>query len=1496
MKQLAKRSLALLMALVMCIALLPVVHTHADAATVDYVTDGNIIYNWGKRGATATFLSPKAEEFYTETTYDELAVYPGSSTLSSVPSSALYNALQDLMESNHTHITEYDETRPLYKYTDCENNGNPNTISSFYSGKAIGPAWDSGATWNREHTWPNSKSTSGSKGETARENDIMMLRPTASTENSSRNNKAYGKSSGYFNPNEFTKGNYELRGDVARIVLYVYVRWGGDSTYADGALNFMWGTDGVIESKDVLLEWMAADPVDTWELGRNDSVESITGTRNVFVDYPELAFLLFGAQIPANMVTPSGEATGAGDGHTHSFTSAVTSPASCTEPGTRTYTCTCGASYPETIPATGHSYANGSCTVCGEPEPSMDSNAWVKTELSQITSSDTIAITMTKGSDTWALYNANGTGSAPTAIVVTVSGNTMTAPDNDTISWNITSEASGLIIYKAGSTTSWLYTTGTNNGTRVGNNADKYWVVDSATGYLKHPGTGRYLGVYPTNPDWRAYTNTTGNTVGQTLSFWKLGGGSTPSCEHSWNPATCQAPETCSKCGETRGSVGDHSYVGGVCTVCGEAEPSVGGNTWTKIELNQIVPTDTIAITMTKGSNTWALYNAYGTGNAPKAVVVTVEGTTMTCEDAEVISWNITSDASGLIIYKAGSTTQWLYSTNSNNGVRVGNNADKYWVVDSSSGYLKNTSYNRFMGVYNAQDWRTYTSVHANIAGQTLSFWKLGGGSEETPCEHDWSDATCTAPKTCSICGETEGEALGHSWNNATCTEPKTCSVCGETEGEALGHNYENGSCTVCGAADPNAPAEVKKYYIATKRSSGNYFYMTSNLGTASTKRYQAVDSGLTTLPESITTPKADHVFILEKNEDGTYYIYADGMTNGYLGWSSGNSGALVAKGSAKKLTMTRNNDGSATFSFMNGTEGRYLSLNNQAGNNYFAFYKTGQINKLYLIPVVEGEETPCEHDWTPATCTAPKTCSICGETEGEALGHSWNNATCTTPKTCSVCGETEGEALGHNYENGSCTVCGAADPNAPAEVKKYYIATKRSSGNYFYMTSNLGTASTKRYQAVDSGLTTLPESITTPKADHVFILEKNEDGTYYIYADGMTNGYLGWSSGNSGALVAKGSAKKLTMTRNNDGSATFSFMNGTEGRYLSLNNQAGNNYFAFYKTGQINKLYLIPVVEGAETPCEHDWTPATCTDPATCSKCGETEGEALGHSWNNATCTEPKTCSVCGKTEGEALGHNHISSVTVPPTCTGSGCRVYVCTACGDSYSEIIPATGHNYVGGVCTVCSAFLFMPPQSSITGGTQGGSTGCTGGDGCPLHKFTDVTPGAWYHDGMEYCVNAGLISGLPGNKLAPGGLADRAQIVTMLWRLAGKPVVVADVQYDDMAADSWYTLAVRWATATGITGGYGNGTFGTADSVTREQLVTMLYRMAGSPSVSGSHAARFPDADEVSTWAEDAMNWAISVGVIGGTDSGELNPGGTATRAEVATILMRFAKL
>ena len=259
--------------------------------------------------------------------------------------------------------------------------------------------------------------------------------------------------------------------------------------------------------------------------------------------------------------------------------------------------------------------------------------------------------------------------------------------------------------------------------------------------------------------------------------------------------------------------------------------------------------------------------------------------------------------------------------------------------------------------------------------------------------------------------------------------------------------------------------------------------------------------------------------------------------------------------------------------------------------------------------------------DWvvtTAPTCTAEgektSTCTNCGATVTEAvavLDHNYGEgtvttaATCTTTGvmtyTCSACGNTTTEAipaLGHDYSEGVCTVCGEAEPENTSA--RYYIAANRSD-TYFYMTRDLGTASKSRYQAVDSGLSVLPESITEPEDGYVFILTDNGDGTYSLQAEGAEDySYLGWTSGNSGLLVDADSALALTVEVT-DGIYSIHFAASDAERYLSLNGTAGNDYFAWYKEGQISNLVLIPVggttTEPTE-PTEPEVTEPEVTEP----------------------------------------------------------------------------------------------------------------------------------------------------------------------------------------------------------------------------------------------------------------------------------------------------------
>ena len=187
----------------------------------------------------------------------------------------------------------------------------------------------------------------------------------------------------------------------------------------------------------------------------------------------------------------------------------------------------------------------------------------------------------------------------------------------------------------------------------------------------------------------------------------------------------------------------------------------------------------------------------------------------------------------------------------------------------------------------------------------------------------------------------------------------------------------------------------------------------------------------------------------------------------------------------------------------------------------------------------------------------------------------------------------------------------------------------------------------------------------------------------------------------------------------------------------------------------------------------------------------------------------------------------------------------------------------------------------------------GVSDCPRDDSCPLASFTDADRNAWYHDGIHHCVENGLMIGTGKTTFSPNTAITRGMIVTILWRLEGSPIVNNLMDYDDVESEDWYGEAVRWATSTGVATGYGDGRFGPNDPITREQMAAMLWRYAGSPHADGSLAS-FTDGAQASSWARQAMIWAVEQGLITGVGNDRLESRGQATRAQAATILMRFA--
>ena len=311
--------------------------------------------------------------------------------------------------------------------------------------------------------------------------------------------------------------------------------------------------------------------------------------------------------------------------------------------------------------------------------------------------------------------------------------------------------------------------------------------------------------------------------------------------------------------------------------------------------------------------------------------------------------------------------------------------------------------------------------------------------------------------------------------------------------------------------------------------------------------------------------------------------------------------------------------------------------------------------------------------------------------------------------------------------------------------------------------------------------------------------------------------------------------------------------------------------------------------------------TEPTCTETGryqgTCPRCNQDYNDtipALGHDWGEWVVTQEPTytttgyryhiCARCNTRVGEDIPklHEHVwdaGVVTQKPTATEPGVKTFTCTVCSETKTESIPATG----------------VPDV-------------CPGGPTCPGYAFRDMpAPTDWAHEGLDYCIYHGYIAGTSASTVAPNGVCTRAQLVSILYRIQGEPTTVAGYElaklrapFDDVPRGQWYTDAIWWAKLTGVVSGTSATTFDPSGEITREQLAVILYNYTkqftpGSLTEAGSLAG-FPDAGSVSGWARTEMAWAVGNGLISGTGSGGvayLSPKGSATRAQVAAILMRF---
>ena len=365
---------------------------------------------------------------------------------------------------------------------------------------------------------------------------------------------------------------------------------------------------------------------------------------------------------------------------------------------------------------------------------------------------------------------------------------------------------------------------------------------------------------------------------------------------------------------------------------------------------------------------------------------------------------------------------------------------------------------------------------------------------------------------------------------------------------------------------------------------------------------------------------------------------------------------------------------------------------------------------------------------------------------------------------------------------------------------------------------------------------------------------------------------------------------------------------------------------------------------KGACLHTDYDTTertvPATCGEAGRvdtiCSNCGEVistrELPPTGaHVWDDGTVTTAPTettpgvrtftCTVCGDIREETIpatgAHDYQFTKNVAPTCTDGGYDLYTCSGCGATdRRNLTDAAGHKWDGGTVTTAPTETIPGVRTFTCRGCDQtrteaipatGASTCTGGPSCPSYGLHDVAgPDYWAHKGIDYCVRNRLMSGVGAGTFSPDTACTRAQIVKILYNRSGNQTDYSYyyLPFTDVAPGAWYYNAVAWAYCNDVTSGTSATTFTPNAAITRQQLVTFLYRytVKYAPEFTGNAApiSAFPDAGSVANWAYAAMSWAVGNGLIKGNghDNGldYLDPNGSATRAQTATIIMRYCQL
>ena len=787
-----------------------------------------------------------------------------------------------------------------------------------------------------------------------------------------------------------------------------------------------------------------------------------------------------------------------------------------------------------------------------------------------------------------------------------------------------------------------------------------------------------------------------------------------------------------------------------------------------------------------------------------------------------------------------------------------------------------------------------------------------------TKADHSGGAPTCTEQAVCTVCGQPYGNALGHDWADATCTEPKTCrrDGCGATEGGPLGHDWA---------------AEFTEDTPAACETAGS-----------KSKHCSRCDE----VTEVTEIPALGHGWASDWTSDADNHWHKCSRCDAIDGkaaheWNSGEITTPAACGTAGGKTYTCSVCAATKEETIDALGHDFTVREYDEAQHWMKCSRCGE---------TDAREN---HSGGAASCTEKAVCAVCGQSYGNALGHDWaaeftvdTAAACETAgsksKHCSRCEAvtdvTEIPALGHDWGRYVVTTP-ATESNEGVETRTCTRDAAHTETRAIlklpartYGVSGEVRKNDKTTPAADVTVTLvlgdrqIAKTATGPDGKYSFA--NIAPGIYNLVAekDGVTMTVkvevVRADVTVETVVMPEGKTNSVVEVRSDDPAENVEAVVGKLEEIFE--DPSGKAYTDKDKTvvdggGSVEIKLTVTQTDTDDTSSRiKEALPARASvglrleldvnktvtprdgDPGDPEPIRDT-GILL-----ETTIRLPDALQRKGSYTVYRLHGTEVHTLTAKPNGDGEYIEVSsdktTITIHARRYSEYVIAyqessgSGSGGSGG-----GSGAYVPSTPAGTPEQPKGDPVCPKDAACPLSRFSDLTPAAWYHDGVHSCIENGLMQGRSDGTFQPNGAVTRAQLTAVLWRLEGSPAVSGGETFRDVGADAWCAGAVRWAAKEGFVQGYRDGRFDPGAAVTRQQAAAILYRYALYKGMDvrvgeDTNILSFTDAFTVSEYAVPAMQWACGSGVMNGKakDGGMiLAPRDTTTRAQMAAMIARF---